>query len=156
MDDENTMIFNWMHAVVPDRPLNLEQIERQETWAGRAGPEAETMVRIRTKENDWLVDREEQRTKTFTGIKGLNTQDLAAQESMGPIADRTREHLGTTDRAIIVLRRILLDVVGDHQEGIDPLGLDPNSYRDVRAADAVLPKDVPWQEAGKELLVARV
>jgi hypothetical protein len=75
---------------------------------------------------------------------------------MGPIADRTREHLGTTDRAIIVLRRILLDVVGDHQEGIDPLGLDPNSYRDVRAADAVLPKDVPWQEAGKELLVARV
>ena len=55
-----------------------------------------------------MIDRQVQKTQTYTGITGINTQDRAVQESMGAIADRTLERLGTTDRAIIHARRILL------------------------------------------------
>jgi phenylpropionate dioxygenase-like ring-hydroxylating dioxygenase large terminal subunit len=154
MDDESTMIYNWMLAVDEDKPLTHEYILKRETAAGR-GPNGEGVIRRQTRANDWRIDREVQRTKTYTGIKGLNTQDLAVQESMGPIVDRSREHLGTTDKAIITLRRILLDVIRDFEKGIEPLSADPNTYRAVRPADTVLPKDVQWQEAAKRELVAR-
>ena len=154
MDDENTMVFNWMHAVDEDRPFTPELVEKYESNAGR-GRNGETIIRQRTRANNWLIDREVQRTRTMTGIDGLNTQDLAAQESMGRIVDRSKEHLGSTDRAIIMMRRVLLDVLGDFEEGIEPLGLDPGTYRNVRATDVVLPKGVRWQEAAEAELVAR-
>ena len=103
-------------------------------------------MRHRTRANDWLIDREVQRTKTYTGVKGVNTQDLAVQESMGAIVDRSREHLGTSDKAIITYRRILLDVIRDFEKGIEPLGVDPRTYRNVRSADIVIPKDARWQD----------
>ena len=154
MDDHNTMVYNVMLAADEDRPLTPEFIAATETHLGR-GPEGETQVRRRVRANDWLIDRELQRTKTFTGITGLNTQDLAVQESMGSVVDRSREHLGSTDKAIIAFRRILLDLIQDLGEGKNPLGTNPNSYRNVRAADLMISNDVPWQEGAKEQLIAR-
>jgi len=149
MDDHNTMIYNWMLAVDEDKPLTPEFIAKQETSAGR-GPDGETAVRHRTRENDWLIDREVQRRQTYTGIKGVNTQDLAVQESMGPVVDRSLEHLGSSDKAIIAYRRILLDVLRDFEQGVEPLGVDPKTYRKVRSADIVIPKDVRWQEVADQ------
>jgi len=154
MDDENTMVFNWMLAADEDKPFTPEYVLKQETSAGR-GPEGEGVVRHRTRANNWLIDRQVQKTKTFTGIKGLNNQDLAVQESMGRIVDRSREHLGTTDKAIIACRRILLDIVRDLENGIEPLGVNPSTYRSARPADLLLPKDLRWQEAQNKELVAR-
>ena len=145
MDNENTLIFNWIFAIEEGKPLTQEYIQNYEAGAGR-GPAGETRVRHRTRANDWLIDREVQRTKTYTGIKGVNTQDLAVQESMGAIVDRSREHLGTSDKAIITYRRILLDIVHDFERGIEPLGVDPRTYRNVRSADIVIPKDARWQD----------
>ena len=155
VDDDNTCVFNWMHAVHPDAPLTPEFILESETSAGR-GPEGETLMRSRTRENNWLIDREAQRTRTFTGIKGLNTQDLAVQESMGRIVNRSREHLGSSDRAIIAMRQILLGAVRELREGGDPPGVDPGSYANVRAADVLLPKDARWQDVASRDLVAAV
>lgn len=154
MDDQNTMVFNWMLSVDEDKPLSPEFILKRETSAGR-GPNGEGVERHQTRANDWLIDRELQRTKTFTGIRGLNTQDLAVQESMGPIIDRSREHLGTTDKAIIQFRRCLLDAARDLRNGIEPPGADSKAYRNLRAADVTIGKDVRWQEAAKDKLVAR-
>jgi phenylpropionate dioxygenase-like ring-hydroxylating dioxygenase large terminal subunit len=154
MDDENTMVFNWMLSVDEDKPLPPEFILKRETFAGR-GPNGEGTTRHQTRANNWLIDRELQRTKTFTGIRGLNTQDLAVQESMGPIIDRSREHLGTTDKAIIQFRRCLLDAARDLQNGIDPPGADANAYRNLRAADVTIGKGMRWQDAAKDKLVAR-
>ena len=58
-----------------------------------------------------------QKTQNFTGIVGVNTQDFALQEGMGPICDRSKEFLGTSDKAIVALRRLLLDAVGHEREG---------------------------------------
>jgi phthalate 4,5-dioxygenase oxygenase subunit len=95
--------------------------------------------------NDHLIDRHEQKTKTFTGIKGINTQDFALQENMG-IVDRSLEHLGTTDRAIIAMRQQLLDAVADVAAGETPKGADPASSREVRPADGDKPRDRDWRE----------
>jgi hypothetical protein len=148
------MIFNWMFASDETRPLTPDYIRKAEKHAGRDPEDGETTIRHRTRANDWLIDRQAQRTKTYTGITGLNTQDLAVQEAMGPIVPRWREHLGSTDKAIIAMRRLLLDAIDIVAAGGDPPGVDPNSYFDVRAADAMLPPHVPWQEAGRELLMA--
>jgi hypothetical protein len=60
-------------------------------------------------ENDFHQDRDVQRTQTFSGIPEFWAQDAAMQISMGPIANREREHLGTSDLGIIAVRRRLLD-----------------------------------------------
>jgi phthalate 4,5-dioxygenase len=156
IDDENTMVFNWMYAVDEDKPLTPEYVAQTEAWSGR-GSEGETgSRRVRTRANDWLIDREKQRHETYTGITGLNTQDLAVQESMGAIVPRWREHLGSTDKAIASMRRLLLDQVHLVQDGGEPLGVNPETYQHVRAADTFLPKDTPWQDAARELLLATV
>jgi phenylpropionate dioxygenase-like ring-hydroxylating dioxygenase large terminal subunit len=156
IDDENTCVYNFMLSVDEDKPFTREFIESAETHAGRWGPAGgETMMRHRTRSNDWLQDRDVQRTKTYSGISGLNNQDLAVQESMGRVVDRSREHLGSTDRAVITCRQIMLDAVKNAAEGIDPPGVDPASYRGVRAADVIIPKGARWQDAAAADLAAR-
>jgi phenylpropionate dioxygenase-like ring-hydroxylating dioxygenase large terminal subunit len=110
-----------------------------------------TFRSVRNAENKYAIDREMQRTETYTGIVGTNTQDRAIQESMGAIADRTLERLGTTDRAIINARRTLLKAVKLVQDGGDPPGIQP-SYYTLRSVESVLPKGTPWFEAMKDWL----
>jgi hypothetical protein len=61
-------------------------------------------------------------------------QDRAAQESQGEITDRTREFLGTSDRGIMLLRKLLLDSIDAVESGKDPFGLlrDPSLNTIVR------------------------
>jgi phenylpropionate dioxygenase-like ring-hydroxylating dioxygenase large terminal subunit len=103
---------------------------------------------VRNADNRYAIDRELQRTTTYTGIEGTNTQDRAIQESMGAIADRTLERLGTTDRAIINARRTLLKAVKTVQDGGEPPGVAPTYYK-LRSVETVLPKGVNWFEAMK-------
>ena len=58
-----------------------------------------------------MIDRQMQKTETFTGIDGINQQDRAVQESMGRIVDRTRENLGPADRAVVATRKLLLEAI---------------------------------------------
>jgi hypothetical protein len=95
------------------------------------------------------MDRSLQRSgNSYTGIKGLGAQDAAMQESMGPIQDRTREHLGTSDIAIITVRRHLLQAVSAFQRGATPPGLDPAGYR-VRSAKFTSPKGLSLKEVAE-------
>ena len=74
----------------------------------------------RTRQNQHLQDRAAMRAGSWSGIVGVRSQDHAVAESMGPIVDRTREHLGASDVAVIRMRRRLLDAVH-----IDRLNLGP-------------------------------
>jgi hypothetical protein len=93
-----------------------------------------------------MLDRQVQKTETFTGIDGINAQDRAIQEGMGAIVDRSREHLGPADRAIIQARRLLLEAVKVVAEDGTPRGLAP-TYANAAAAEAVLPQGTDWREA---------
>jgi len=64
---------------------------------------------------------------------------------MGPIVDRTQEHLGASDKAIIAMRRMLLEAARSIGQGISPPGTGSEYYK-LRAIDKVLPSDMKWQE----------
>jgi hypothetical protein len=106
--------------------------------------------------NDYQLDRDAQRRNSgpdgYTGIRGVNLQDQAITESMGPVYDRTSEHLGTSDTMIIRVRRRLLNAVRAHaDQGVPPPGVDdPRAYHQ-RAGGVFLPKGVDWVAATAEL-----
>ncbi|PYN96150.1 MAG: (2Fe-2S)-binding protein, partial [Candidatus Rokuibacteriota bacterium] len=78
---------------------------------------------VQNKDNDYLIDREAQRTESFTGIAGIHQQDQAVTESMGPIYDRTQEHLGTSDAMVIRTRRRVLSAARALRDsGVTPPG----------------------------------
>jgi len=105
--------------------------------------------KIRNIRNNYLQEREAQRTVNFTGIEEFLNQDACATESMGPIVDRTKEHLGVSDSYIIQVRRLLFKAVKDLQAGQKPPGLvyDPSraDFSHIRCDVAHLPSSVSWR-----------
>jgi hypothetical protein len=74
---------------------------------------------------------------------------------MGAIADRSIEHLGSSDSAVIRVRRLWLTAVQDQQHGTTPLGADcPRSYR-VRATGFVIDDHADWTTAADEWITAQ-
>ena len=98
----------------------------------------------RNRDNGYLLDRRVQKTETFTGIDGINVQDRAVQESMSPIVDRSREHLGPADRAVIQARRLLLQATRTVEAGGVPPGVEPTYYT-LHPAEAVVARETDWR-----------
>ncbi|HXT80655.1 MAG TPA: Rieske 2Fe-2S domain-containing protein [Acetobacteraceae bacterium] len=115
-----------------------------------------TYVPLANKANDYLMDRAAQKAgTTFSGVSGIAMQDASLQESMGPIMDRTREHLTTTDAGIVAARdRLARAARALADKGVAPPGTDPTTHR-VRSASLVLPSDQPFHEAAREALTVR-
>jgi hypothetical protein len=154
IDDENTYVYNWKYTANDDHEITDNEWHNFEHWFGR-GPEDMIPGTYWLKQNPWndyLVDREMQRTKTFTGITGLNTQDFALQEGMGSIVRRDLEALGSTDRAIQAARELLLEASDDVKEGKALKGTDPTGYARVRPGEIVIPRGAPWRDATKDIL----
>ena len=108
---------------------------------------------VRNRANNWLQDRDAMRRgESFSGVSGVLNQDFAVQESMGPIYDRSREHLGASDLAILHMRRRLLEAIRQHAAGESPMGLNcPEvNYEKIRAKDSVIPIDLPWETVGAD------
>jgi hypothetical protein len=107
MDDVSTQVLGVNYYT--DRPLSEDDLA-----ALRAGENGFPLAIPGTHRpqanaaNDYLIDRDVQRTTTTTGIRGIRVQDLAMVEGLGPISDRTREHLGSSDAALIAMRRLLM------------------------------------------------
>jgi nitrite reductase/ring-hydroxylating ferredoxin subunit len=102
-------------------------------------------------ENDYLIDREAQRTRSFTGIEGIAQQDMAVTESMGTIYNRTGEHLGTSDRAVIRMRRMLIDAAKDLAKGIDPPAIDASMpFTKIRSAERNIRIEDDWRLLGTD------
>lgn len=72
----------------------------------------------KNKRNNYGYNIDEQLNETYTGMgNDINVHDQWAIESQGPIQDRTREHLGTTDKGIIAYRRLLVSAIEATQAG---------------------------------------
>ena len=154
IDDCNTVTFAYSFRV--DRPLSAAEMEL--ISGGAHFPPRTTKMAIRVGEshpvdvfvpeagihNDYMIDRQMQRTRNFTGIWGVNAQDRSVQEGMRPapsgpvgIVDRTREHLMGSDIAIVTARRKLLAMVKDLQKGIEPAAASDVAHRFARAISSI-------------------
>jgi phthalate 4,5-dioxygenase len=145
IDDENCTVWNWMYSW-GEEPLTEDERSERSLANGPDDVDQKTFRSFRNQENSWLIDREMQRKENFSGIVGVNTQDRAVQELQGRIADRTKEHLGPADKAIIAARQVLLHAVKAVQAGEDPPGADTSYYR-ARSAVKIIPAEAPWQTA---------
>jgi hypothetical protein len=98
------------------------------------------------------MSRGAQRESSYTGIPEFRSQDLMVTESMGPRYDRTKEHWGTTDAALIRMHALLLQGAKDVAEGKDPLALADgvHSFRSIRAAEKILDAGEDWRELGTD------
>jgi phenylpropionate dioxygenase-like ring-hydroxylating dioxygenase large terminal subunit len=148
IDDEQCYVYNYLLSHTPAIPIARDFALAQEKAYGRGPDDLLPGFRLKAnRENDYLIDRAAQRTRTYSGIAGINTQDYALQEGMGPILDRSREHLAHSDRVIILARQLLLEAMQANERGDVPRGVDPATYRTVRAADDIIPKREHWARA---------
>ena len=93
---------------------------------------------LANKDNDYLMDRAAQkRGDTFSGVEGIAMQDASLQESMGPIVDRTKENLVSTDNGIIMARHRLFRALKAMEKGETLPGI-PLEHQRVRSAALVL------------------
>ena len=88
------------------------------------------------------------KTESWSGIKGIFVQDNAVQEGMGHIVDRTREHLGTADLAIIAARRLYLSAARALAErGVEPPGVQSaDTYKDIDSYAYLQPAGAVWHQ----------
>ncbi|MDP6173078.1 MAG: Rieske 2Fe-2S domain-containing protein [Rhodospirillales bacterium] len=153
MDDTHTMMVYLIHRQVempgerPGRkPIVGGGVWRFEpnttAWHGRYGLKDH-------KDNDYNIDREIQRTQSYTGITGINLQDQAVSESMGEITDMTFEHLGPSDVMVSRTRRQLIRAaLAFEKDGtLPPSAADPMVYTGVRGGQFLAPEKMEWLEA---------
>jgi len=156
IDDEHTMVFNIGvksqtgvgramrykdGEIVPGLARPIEYLPNTTDWMGR-------FRSARNETNDYGIDREAQRTTSFSGIIGVPMQDHAIIDSLGPIVNRELEHLASSDRMIVVTRRRLLEAALEYQEtGKLPEIVDnPSLCRDIRGGDILVPAGTDWLE----------
>jgi phthalate 4,5-dioxygenase oxygenase subunit len=154
MDDENCMAWSFDYHPV----RSLSELEREAMEAGKGvHVKVDRNFRpLQNKDNDYLIDRAAQKAgKTFSGVEGIGMQDASLQESMGPIQDRTKENLVSTDNGIIMARHRLIRAAKDlAAKGALPPGRDP-VHQKVRSVAVVLPQGTPFKEGAGEALKAK-
>jgi hypothetical protein len=157
IDDETTWVYNRSYHLAEGDPYDSAE------WPDTGDRPGEGYRRIpgtywlvRNKSNDYMIDRDVQRTKTFTGIEGVNTQDYALQSALGGgyIVDRSLEALGSTDQAIQACRRLLLEAAEDVEAGRAPRGSEAATHNRAHAAEAVIPRGAPWRDLMKDLVLS--
>lgn len=157
IDDDHTASFSYWFRV--DGPLGAQKalLDSGAVFPPRMdrgrytlpdGAMIDIWLPLANKENDFLIDREMQKTVNFTGIWGANEQDRALQESMRSVgarnpgvADKTREHLMASDLAVVTARNKLIKMAEDLQNGIEPAYAQSGDSWNVRALSKIGPED---------------
>ncbi len=154
MDDTHTMFFHvsWKKNTpglrkfkdgtpIPGVSIGNDYLPNTNDWHGRWRLKANAS-------NDYMIDRDAQKSASYSGIEGIHLQDQALTESMGEIVDHTFENLAGSDLMITRTRRRLLQAVRSAQHGVPAPGADrPETYQGARGGDFLSPNTVGWLEA---------
>ena len=134
VDDTHTYWYSIFTSF--DGPLDKETM-RNQRLKGNPAPE---YLPVMGRHNQWGYNPEEQRTKTYLGMgeDDINVHDQWAVESLGEIADRTREHLGSTDKIIMANRRQMFQAIESVKRGdLPPAFLDEALAAQTTGPDTV-------------------
>ena len=137
VDDETTNF--WGMAWDTDGPLDGPTVDLRRN-AGKLGPDPDNYYQPSYgPEKVWGQDRELMKKGFYAGFEALPIEDFAVTKSQGKITDRTREHLGASDIAIIRMRRLLLDLARDYQAGKQPrIHTNEIDYHKIRAVHEII------------------
>jgi phthalate 4,5-dioxygenase oxygenase subunit len=147
LDDTNTMFY----FIAWSDKQGIDQEVWRKFCAAQVGVDLDANFRrIRTRANSYLQDRDAMKLGSHTGIEGIPNQDIAMWETMGPIADRSRERLGASDIAIVQFRRIMVDAARKLRDGGPPIGTSPQSIPHVKlkSFEGIVPKSTHWTKLG--------
>jgi phthalate 4,5-dioxygenase len=156
MDDTHTMFFSisTQNFVLSNQPnedkenllggaigvtFDYQFLENTTDWYGR--------WRLKSnRTNDYFIDRSVQRDGSYTGIEGLEIQDVAITESMGPITDHDLEHLAPSDIMVArTRRRLLRAAIGLRDHGTTPPGVDqPAAYGRAWGGFTTAERNADW------------
>jgi len=101
--------------------------------------------------DNYGLDREAQRHISMTGISDFRGHDRMATTSMGAIYDRTKEHWGTTDIALIRMHTVLLQAAQQVADGNQPPAVGDCDFRSIRAVEKVLTPGEDWRVLGTDV-----
>ncbi len=136
VDDVTTIV--WYIQWHPTRPLPYEEA-RWSIWN-------DEYLRV-IDEPLMGQDRAKMKAGHMTGINNLLTEDMIVAETMGPIADRTGEYLGSSDAAVARFRRIFLEAIHVQENGDEPRGCSGNEpYRRIAGVGVMHPATVDWRD----------
>jgi len=144
IDDES----HWRYDFYYEAKHGIDAERLRAKVAAEVGPD---FMPIRTRANRYLQNREEMRRDTFSGMGTyFPSHDLFAVESAGAIHDRSREHLASSDVAIVAARRMMLDAIHDVSGGKEPplviRSANQNVFNDLVVMAALITKDVDAKE----------
>jgi phthalate 4,5-dioxygenase len=164
MDDEHTMFFSistrsfvlsahdneakkTLLGGAPGVSFGYEYLPNTTDWYGRWRLKANAS-------NDYFINREVQRHDSYTGIEGLEIQDIAITESMGPVVDHRMEHLAPSDIMVARTRRRLTRAAQDlADKGITPPGAaNPDAYATAWGGFVNAAGDKDWLEVFKDTI----
>lgn len=145
IDNEN-MMFYWI-AWHPEKGIS------QDAWRKFCGAEIGkdvepiTFKKVRNLENDYLQDRAKMKSGDFTGIYGIPTQDMAMWESMGAIANRSDDRLGSSDKAIFTFRTLMYRAAQAVQNGSPAIGTTSPRvpHAKLMSFEGMVPKGADWR-----------
>ena len=125
------------------------EIDRAHRLAEANTPHDENFFKSNGKSVWYHQDREMMRTGNMSGISGIALQDHAVSETMGKLVDRTREHLGRSDMAVVAFRRMMLKAVRRMMETGEVQQADQGSldWDHITAETFFFEPDRKWQEA---------
>jgi hypothetical protein len=129
----DTSCWIYTYSWRPDRPFTNSERTQFDGGFGVHSQVGEDYMPVRNRENDYLIDRQHQKTTSFTGITGVSEQDSAIQDSQGLIQDRTHEHLGPTDLGIVEFRKLVMGAARALQRGEPPKAAAAATRYAVRA-----------------------
>jgi phthalate 4,5-dioxygenase oxygenase subunit len=144
VDDEHSLRFNIFFR------RNRAVTEAEKRLDDEFNPD---FTKARNIHNDYLIDRQEQKRETFIGLgKSFVIHDSCATETMGPIYDRSKEHLGVGDITVIAVRKRLLQAMRGLDDGKEPphVIMKPEQ-NDLRHVACIVTK-IPSSKAPKQYI----
>ena len=134
---DDTSCWIYCYTWNPEREITAAERENYRNSFAVHAKVDENWVPLANQSNDYLIDRDEQANNSYTGIVGVSEQDACIQESQGPIADRTREHLGPTDLGIVRFRQLVLGAAKALANGQPPAAAHAAAAYRVRSGGAM-------------------
>lgn len=143
-DDTSTVFYfiAWGH------PLQVPDTAAWRKFLGQTvGEDLDTAYRpLRNRDNHFWQNREAMKAGNFTGITGFPNQDIAMWITMGGITDRTADHLGASDMAVVEFRKQMLKAVRSFLDDGVAIGTGTGAIpEDICAFQTMVPKGNDWK-----------